>query len=1138
MTEQSERNYGEGPARAVGAVPPFVGRRQQLDQLERCLRAMLSGRPQVVLLQGDAGVGKTRLLKEGRALALRLGVNVCYGRCYEDLALPYLPFAESLFLQLQKIPADIQRALGADMTVISRLLQWGDVASPAASPSLSAKPDQDTLRLFVALSRATMKLAQVRPLLLAVDDLHWADPPSLDLFSHLVFAVADAAVQEPVPLLIIGTYRPAPPEGRLARAIVRFQREEICQTLHLAGLNESELDELIQGLGVTSPSYQLIATVREATQGNPLFVQEVLHQLVRQHALAEHAGYVVTTASPADLKLPDQVATAIAARTQELGEDCRRVLTQAAFLGERFSLQTLGAVSGVGEGQLLDLMEEGMRHRLIVNEGELFQFAHPLIRQVLHSTPSAVRRQHIHLQIAQTLERLYAAGPDAHLLEIAHHIVSAGPAASVEKVMEYACRASDQACALFAWGEAARYAETALSAAESTGRLSAHDRAELHYRAGFAHYRNMDIGPCLEHYEAAVAAYRQSGDMPGLARTLMAKTRAYFTQASVPYGTLIDVRPLEEMLQVLGDAEPELRGYLSALIAEVYWHGRQTGQAERMARQALAIGRQGENRLICSYANHVLALAQVQSLRVREALRSWQDALAYARQVDDLWLQSWPLSRIPTVFLSLGQLDEAKTAALEGCTSAQKIHNWADYSLGLSTVVSVAVARGDFATAERRAREVMAMVRRSHYPWSGAAVASALACAHALRGAWADAEEAVGMLAEPGRIFAEPGPAVQVVAWTYRQLVRAYSGAGPDDEEIEQLASVLLGLGGTDLLALAGFCALVEIGDLVRAPSLAAGPYQVLSLAAERGVNFSTGWLFLIQRILGVIATLNRWWDKGEAHFRAAIDLASRVGARPELGRSYLDYARMLVTRDAESDRQRALRLARQASVIFDELAMEPFARRARQVAETLGVRLPPPPRQQPQAPDSRGPQQSSPSEPPVVVPPLVIVFTDMVGSTALIQRLGDVRAQELLRAHNAIIRRCLSRHEGTEIKHTGDGIKASFVSASGALECAIAIQRAFAQYNQAHPDLPLHVRIGLNAGEPIAEEGQLFGAAVNAARRICDRAKPGQILVSDVVRQLAAGKGFVFTERGRVALKGFKERFRLYALQWDGGNV
>jgi len=162
---------------------------------------------------------------------------------------------------------------------------------------------------------------------------------------------------------------------------------------------------------------------------------------------------------------------------------------------------------------------------------------------------------------------------------------------------------------------------------------------------------------------------------------------------------------------------------------------------------------------------------------------------------------------------------------------------------------------------------------------------------------------------------------------------------------------------------------------------------------------------------------------------------------------------------------------------------------------------------------------------------PLTILFTDISSSTPLTQRLGDAKAQELVRAHNVIVRKALKAHGGSEIKHTGDGIMASFSSSSSALECAVAIQQAVVETAAGHPALAVHV--GINAGEPVAEEDDLFGTSVQLARRVCDQAAGGEVLVSDVVRQLVAGKGFLFADRGDVALRGFEDPVRLYELRW-----
>jgi class 3 adenylate cyclase len=154
------------------------------------------------------------------------------------------------------------------------------------------------------------------------------------------------------------------------------------------------------------------------------------------------------------------------------------------------------------------------------------------------------------------------------------------------------------------------------------------------------------------------------------------------------------------------------------------------------------------------------------------------------------------------------------------------------------------------------------------------------------------------------------------------------------------------------------------------------------------------------------------------------------------------------------------------------------------------------------------------------------ILFTDLEGSTSMTQRLGDARAMDVLRQHDTIVRDALLAWNGTEVKHTGDGIMASFVSAVDAVASAITMQRKLADQN-------LRVRIGLSAGEPVTDHGDLFGATVQLARRCCDSGEPGSIVVASVVRDLCIGKGFQFESLGETALKGFEEPVRLYAVMW-----
>ena len=164
------------------------------------------------------------------------------------------------------------------------------------------------------------------------------------------------------------------------------------------------------------------------------------------------------------------------------------------------------------------------------------------------------------------------------------------------------------------------------------------------------------------------------------------------------------------------------------------------------------------------------------------------------------------------------------------------------------------------------------------------------------------------------------------------------------------------------------------------------------------------------------------------------------------------------------------------------------------------------------------------------------ILFTDIVGSTLLTNRLGDAAAMEILRFHNGLIRDALGNWNGQEVKHTGDGIMASFVSPSGAVNCAVEIQRGFAR-KRGDAEESIRVRIGLSAGEPVEESDDIFGVSVQLAARTCTKCRPSRILVSNVIRELCVGKGITFLDRGEVKLKGFDQPVRLHEVRWEEGG-
>ena len=396
----------------------FVGRERELDALIKGLDDAFAGRGRLFLLVGEPGIGKSRLADELIGRAKARGTQVLIGRCWEAGGAPaYWPWVQSLRAYVRETePQTLRAQLGSGAADLAQLLPelrdfFPDLPEPPA-----LEPEGARFRLFEAASAFLIDAGQARPLVLVLDDLHAADEPSLLLLRFLARQLGQSR------LLVIGAYRDVDPSPSdpLTTALTELVREPMTSCLPLAGLAERDIARFIELTTGETPADQLVAIMREETEGNPLFVGEIVRLLATEGSLGN------ATAS-SRLAIPQSVRDVIARRLRHLSPECNRVLVLASVIGREFALNALARVSGISEDELLDTLEEAMEARVVSDvpgSRDRLRFAHVLIRDTLYEGLTSARRVRLHRRAAEALESLYGDEPGQHLAELAYHAIA------------------------------------------------------------------------------------------------------------------------------------------------------------------------------------------------------------------------------------------------------------------------------------------------------------------------------------------------------------------------------------------------------------------------------------------------------------------------------------------------------------------------------------------------------------------------------------------------------------------------------------------------------------------------------------------------------------------------------------------
>jgi hypothetical protein len=930
-----------------GRGPRLVGREHELAQLEAALEGTLAGRGRLVVLTGEPGIGKTALARAFVERAGQRGAASAWGTCWDGGgAPPYWPWVQILrAIARGRRSAGVAQLLGDGAPWLGALLP--ELAAAGGTPA-ATDSDQARFLLFDALASLLAAVAEQRPLVVVLDDLHWADASSLLALEFVARALPD------MPVLTIAAYRhvEAHARGELSAPLGGLAR--VATRLPLKGLDRDDVGRLaaarahgLAGAGPGDIAPELVADVHEARAGNPLYVDELVQLLARQGRLHD------APALDRPLPLPDGVRDAIRRRLAPLDDASLDVLRTAAVIGGGFGLSTLASVLGSDRAGLLERLDAPLRAGIVVaaEPGE-FAFQHALVRDTLLEGLGATRRAALHRRTAEVLEDLYADDPEPRLAEIAHHFLNAANEGGAERAVDYAARAARQASAGFAYEEAARLYERAIDVAASLPADAARSW-ELQQGLGAALMRAGRVRAAQRALRTAAEHARTLDDPQRLARSALARTLATLSPGLVEPDV---VAVLEEAIVLIdaaraGGGDPAGQVVIDALRCRLriqlalalYWSP-ERARRERLVDEALELARAIFTSEAArsaprqrALADRTLAFALAQGFvavwgpdTVTRGLPISSEALELSERRGDpelaMQVRLWRIS----LLLELDDPVRADQEIAEFLASARRL---AQPRMLVHDPLHRALAaqrRGDFEAAERCTADAAARAR--DVAGSLAPIMADEQTFFALRVLGRQAE-----LEPLARRNADRLPALR--RWRCG-LALVLAELGREDEarrELEQLAAGDFDDIPRDALWLVSIALLAELcallGDRPRARRL----YELLVPYDGRNVvALGAAYLGPVARYLGLLATVLGEDERALGHLETARAAAERMAALPAIVLTGLDAAAVLARRNGPGDAARARALVDSVSHDAARRAMAGAVARAAELRARL----------------------------------------------------------------------------------------------------------------------------------------------------------------------------------------------------------
>jgi class 3 adenylate cyclase/tetratricopeptide (TPR) repeat protein len=509
----------------------LVGRDEELDRLLACFDRAAGGVRQVALLGGEPGIGKTRLAIEIARRAHEDGAIVLYGRSDEELGVPYQPFVQALtHLVRQTGRKQLAASLGRFPGELLRVVPEIEELVPGLPRPLSSDPDTERYRLFDAVTSWIATTAERAPLVLVLDDIHWATKPTTLLLRHII------QDSDPTRLLIVGTYRDTDLGQGQTRPFTDFLRDlgrqPGVERIPVGGLDEAGVEAFLAaaaGHGLGEDEVALARAIHAHTDGNPFFTGEVVRHLIESRAIYQDDGRWVCDLDMARLGIPESVRDVVRRRLDRLDDQARQALTVASVIGLEFDFSLLSAAADLDEERLLTALEAALEARLLTElRGPVprFRFAHVLVQTSLYEDITQLRRIRLHRRVGEAVEDIYGSRIGDHLSELAHHFAQVVAPVEADKAVGYAVRAGKQALAQLAHDEAARYFQQALDLLDATGAPEDTSRLDVLLALARAQWGAADLDAAKTSFSQAADVARRLGDADRLAEAALGRSGA------------------------------------------------------------------------------------------------------------------------------------------------------------------------------------------------------------------------------------------------------------------------------------------------------------------------------------------------------------------------------------------------------------------------------------------------------------------------------------------------------------------------------------------------------------------------------------------------------------------------------------